>query len=69
MEVILRRNYRDARERCDLSIGEAARALGVSARTLAGYEMGRVSPRAPIIIAMCKLYDCSPDYLLGIVEL
>lgn len=65
----MRRNYKDARERCGLSIGDAARALGLSAQTLTGYEMGRVSPRAPIIIAMCELYNCSPNYLLGIVAL
>lgn len=60
------RNYRDARERCGLTMGEAAIALDISARTLAAYETGKTSPRAPLLVSMCELYGCSPDYLLGI---
>lgn len=60
------RNYRDARERLGLTIGEAAFALDISARTLVAYETGKTSPRAPLIVSMCKLYRCNPDYLLCI---
>lgn len=59
-------NYRIARENCGFSLSDAAKVLGVSAKTLAGYEEGKTSPKADRLLAMCKLYRCSADRLLSI---
>lgn len=62
----MRRNYKDARERCGFDIGDAARALGVSVQTLTSYEDGATSPKADLIHDMCKLYGCTATYLLAL---
>ncbi len=60
------RNYRQERERCGLTISEAAARLNISVATLRSYERGNTSPNAACLIGMCKLYGSTADYLLGV---
>ena len=42
--------------------------LGVSANGYASYEQGRTEPNIDTIIKLCKIFDVSADYLLGIED-
>lgn len=57
---------RDLREDSDLTQQSVADYLGTSQTMYARYERG--SNELPIrhLISLCKLYDVSADYLLGI---
>ena len=57
------RRFRAAREACSLTLGEAARAIGVDARTLRSWEDGRTEPRLYKFIAMLDLYHVPADAL------
>ena len=57
------RRFRAAREACNLTLGEAARVIGVDARTLRSWEDGRTEPRLYKFIAMLDLYHVSADAL------
>lgn len=65
----MRFNYQRAREICGLSRKDAAKSLGMSAKTLGSYESGKTSPSADSLIAMCRLYGCTADSLLGFSDL
>ncbi len=60
--------YREARERKGLTTQKVATQLGVSITTVSSWENGRTSPTALMVIELCKLYECSADELLGIVQ-
>lgn len=62
-------NYKAARERKGLTAQKVATLLGVSITTLSNWETGNTSPTAPMLIELCKLYECTADELLGIVAL
>lgn len=59
-------DYRRTRESSGISLEDAAMHLGISAKTLRHYENGETYPSACTLIAMCGLYHCSADSLLGI---
>ena len=42
--------------------------LGVSPNGYASYEQGRTEPNIDTIIKLCKIFDVSADYLLGIED-
>lgn len=52
-----------ARVNVGLSQKEAAKALGVSNRTLCNWEQGTAYPKADKVDAMCKLYRVPYDML------
>lgn len=60
--------YREARERKGLTTQKVATQLGVSITTVSSWENGKTSPTALMVIELCKLYECSADELLGIVQ-
>ena len=42
--------------------------LGVSPNGYASYEQGRTEPNIDTIIKLCKIFDVSADYFLGIED-
>lgn len=48
---------------CDL-----ANLVGISRASVADWETGRHEPPLDTIIALCKIFDVSTDYLLGITD-
>lgn len=62
-------NYKAARERKGLTAQKAATLLGVSITTLSNWETARLRRAAPMLIELCKLYECTADELLGIIAL
>ena len=42
--------------------------LNVSANGYASYEQGRTEPSVQTLIKLCKIFDVSADYLLGLED-
>lgn len=47
---------------------DAARELCVGIYTLQSYEQGRTEPDLELLTDMCRLYQVSADYLLGLSD-
>ena len=45
---------------------DLARKMNVSKSTVQSWEQGKSSPAHEALIALCRLYDVSSDYLLGL---
>lgn len=46
-----------------------AERLGVSLPTVRAWEQEKSSPSHETLVAICRLYDVSSDYLLGLTDL
>ena len=42
--------------------------LGVSRQAVSRWELGETTPEMNILIQLCKVFDVSADYFLGITE-
>lgn len=49
--------------------GDLAKLLNVSASTIRSWEYENSSPSHEMLVAICKLYDTSADYLLGLTDI
>lgn len=47
---------------------DVAEAIGVTLSAYSNYEQGIREPNNQILINLCKYYDVSADYLLGIED-
>lgn len=52
-----------ARVNAGITQADAAKKLGIGAKTLCLYESGKRKPKWDIVIAMSKLYGISIDFL------
>lgn len=59
---------RDLREDSDKSQGEIAAYLGTTQQVYSRYELGENEIPVRHIIALCKYYNVSADYILGLSE-
>lgn len=57
------------REKLNLSREELAQKLGVSYSAIAMYERGEREPNSSLLIKLCKIFNCSMDYLMGIIPI
>lgn len=62
----MRMNMKAERARCGLSASEAAKRIGVSTNTLLRWESGENTPLSENLMKLARLYNCTPDYLLGV---
>ena len=54
------------RKELDLTQEELAFKLGLKGKSsIANYESGKITPSDEIKLKMCKIFDCSMDYLMG----
>lgn len=58
----IRKNYRDTQK-------TLADKLGLSVWAVSAWEQGRNSPPSDVLLAICKLYGTSADYLLGLTDI
>ena len=56
------------RRECDLLQKDVCEKLGVSLNCYASYEQGRTEPSLEMLKRLCKLFDVSADYLLGLTD-
>lgn len=47
---------------------EVAYAIGIALTTYANYEQGTREPSIETIVKLCKYFECSADYLLGLTD-
>ncbi len=57
---------KEARKVAGLTQEEVAKKLGISKSTYCCYETGRHSPDPDALVILCKAFNVSADYLLGI---
>ena len=62
----LMKRLRDLREDHDLSQAQVAELLGTSQTMYARYERGANELPIRHLIALCKIYQVSSDYILGL---
>lgn len=60
---------RNLREDKDLNQTQLGKAVGMTQRKLSYIECGKCEPSVADIIAFCKFFEVSSDYLLGIKEM
>lgn len=64
----LRRNMRAERARLGLSAEKVAQRIGVHVNSVRSWERGDIDPNGHNLVALAALYDCSPEYLLGLTD-
>lgn len=66
MENILGTRIRELRRERGISQPQLAAAIGVSKGVISFWENGVNEPKASYIVALCKFFGVSSDYLLGL---
>ena len=51
-----------------LSQKDVAESIGVTTSAYSNYEQGIREPSVQIIVALCKFFDVSSDYLIGLED-
>lgn len=51
-----------------LSLEQLAKKTNLTTSTLCGYENGRRLPNSDSLILLCKCFQCSSDYILGLTD-
>lgn len=64
----MRANMKAERARLNLSASSAAKQIGISVNTLLTWERGDAEPLSVKLLKMAQLYDCTPEYLLGMTD-
>lgn len=58
----IRKNYHDTQK-------SLADKLGLTVWAVSAWEQGRNLPPSDVLLAICKLYGTSADYLLGLTDI
>jgi transcriptional regulator with XRE-family HTH domain len=64
----MRKNMRAERARSNLTAEEVAKRIGVSTQQVYRWESGRQEPASSKLLALSRLYRCSPDYLMDLTD-
>ena len=62
------KRLKNIRLECNLTQKDVYTLLNVSPNAYASYEQGRTEPNIKTIKRLCKIFNVSSDYLLGIDE-
>ena len=66
MKLSFGQKLRNLREDADINQTQLGDALGMTQRKISYIECGKYEPSMDDIIAICKYFKVSADYLLGI---
>ena len=66
MEIYNR--LKELRAEKDMTLKQVAEHLGISLSAYASYEHGTREPSITLIKRMCRFFEVSADYLLGLEE-
>ena len=69
MELRFGDRIRNLREDADLNQTELGRAVGMTQRKISYIECGKFEPSIDDIIAFCRYFRVTSDYLLGITDI
>ncbi len=61
-------NMRRERLERGYSIQEVASSINVHPNAVSRWETGKAEPTSSNLLALCKLYECTPEYLLDMTE-
>lgn len=64
----MRGNMKAERVRKGMTLEQVAKEIDVHVNAVSRWENGASEPTASNLIALCHLYECSPEYLLGMVD-
>lgn len=64
----MRNNMRAERIRNNLTVEQVAKKLDVHPNAVSRWENEKSEPKASSLMALCRLYDCSPEYLLDMTD-
>lgn len=66
---ILAIRIKQMRNKLNLTQEELALKLGLKGKSsIANYESGKITPSDDIKLKMCKFFNCSMDYLMGLIS-
>ena len=68
MEKVFGKRLRELRKEKGLLMKDVAKDLGIGLTTLAGYENNEREPNFLILVKLCRYYNVSADYLLGLTD-
>lgn len=66
--MVFQERMRGLREDGDLTQKQISDMLGVAQTTYSQYELGKRSMPIDYLIALCKFYNVSADYMLGLSD-
>lgn len=64
----MRLNMHIERVKNGYTIKEVGKLIGAHPNAVSRWESGTTEPTANNLIALCKLYGCSPEYLLDMTD-
>ncbi|MBQ7831905.1 MAG: helix-turn-helix transcriptional regulator [Clostridia bacterium] len=56
------------RKECGMTQKDVYERLGISPNGYASYEQGRTEPNLETLIQLCRIFEISADYLLGLTD-
>ena len=59
---------KDLRKEKELTLKQVASGLSIPLQTYAAYEHGTREPSIAMIFAICKFFDITSDYLIGLSD-
>ena len=68
MNLIFGEKIRNQREDAELNQTELALAINVTQRKISYIECGKYEPSLSDIVALCKFFGVTADYLLGLTN-
>ncbi len=68
MKLSFGEKLRGLREDADLNQTELGKAVGMTQRKISYLECGKYEPNIDDIIALCRFFKVSSDFLLGIPD-
>lgn len=60
---------RDLRRESGLTAEELGKSVGLSRYAILYWEKGKNYPQVDVCLQLCKIFDCSMDYLLGLSDM
>ena len=66
--MIISKRLKELRLEKGLTQKEVAEQLGISSTCYSGYEQGYREPDLKTLIKLCKFFEVSTDYLLGLED-
>ena len=60
---------RDLRRESGFTAEELGKAVGLSRYAILYWEKGKNYPQVDVCLKLCKIFNCSMDYLLGLTDL
>lgn len=69
MKLLFAERLKQLRKEKAMTQTELSKTLGYGYTAIANYESGRNEPSLSDLISICKIFDVSSDYLIGISDI